>query len=59
MGTQPANSAGWRLKECRILSAAARRWLVNVFGKLIVEPRVISPASLRELFLFFRGTGLL
>jgi len=31
----------------------------NVFGKLIVKPRDISTASLWDLCLFIRGTGLL
>jgi len=31
----------------------------NVFGKLTVEPQDISPASVRDLCLFIRGTGLL
>ena len=31
----------------------------NVFGKLIVEPRDISTASVRDICLFVRGTGLL
>jgi len=31
----------------------------NVFGKLIVEPKDISTASVRDLCLFIQGTGLL
>jgi len=31
----------------------------NIFGKLNVEPRDISTASVRDLCLFIRGTGLL
>jgi len=31
----------------------------NVFGKLIVEPKDISTASVKGLCLFIRGTGLL
>jgi hypothetical protein len=31
----------------------------NVFGKLIAEPKDISTASVRDLCLFVRGTGLL
>jgi hypothetical protein len=30
----------------------------NVFGKLIAEPKDISTASVRDLCLFIRGTGL-
>jgi len=31
----------------------------NVFGRLIVEPKDISTASVRDLCLFIRGAGLL
>jgi hypothetical protein len=31
----------------------------NVFGKLFAEPKDISTASVRDLCLFIRGTGLL
>ena len=31
----------------------------SVFGKLIAEPKDISTASVRDLCLFIRGTGLL
>jgi hypothetical protein len=31
----------------------------NVFGRPFVEPKIISPASVRNLCLFIRGTGLL
>jgi hypothetical protein len=31
----------------------------NVFGKLFAEPKDISSASVRDLCLFIRGTGLL
>jgi hypothetical protein len=31
----------------------------NVFGKLLAEPKDISTASVRDLCLFIRGTGLL
>jgi len=34
MGIQPADSAGWRLKQCSILSAAARCWLVSAITSL-------------------------
>jgi hypothetical protein len=44
MRIHPADSAGWRLKQCSILSA---------------EPKDISTASVRDLCLFIRGTGLL
>jgi len=61
MGLFNGNPAGWRLKQCSILSAAARRWLVSaiVSGKLTVEPKDISTASVRDLCLSIRGTGLL
>jgi hypothetical protein len=62
MGIQPADSAGRKLKQCTILSAAARHWLVgnyNVFGNLFIEPKDISTASVRDLCLFIKGTGLL
>jgi len=29
MEIQPADSVGWRLKQCSVLFAAARRWLVS------------------------------
>jgi hypothetical protein len=35
------------------------RILYYVFGKLIAEPKDISTASVRDLCLFIRGTGLL
>jgi len=38
---------------------ALARQRYNVFGKLTVEPRDISSASVRDLCLFIRGTGLL
>ena len=34
MGIQHEDSAGWRLKQCSILSAAARRWLVSAITPL-------------------------
>jgi hypothetical protein len=40
---------------CEVL--ACQRY--NVFGKLIAEPTDISTASVRDLCLFIRGTGLL
>jgi hypothetical protein len=62
IGTQPADSAGWRRKQCSKLSAAARRWLVSAimsWGNLTVEPKDISTTSVRDLCLFIRGTRLL
>jgi hypothetical protein len=40
---------------CEVLA----RQRYNVFGKLIAEPKDISTASVRDLSLFIRGTGLL
>jgi hypothetical protein len=40
---------------CKVL--ACQRY--NVFGKLIAEPKDISTASVRDFYLFIRGTGLL
>jgi len=37
---------------------ALARQRYNVFGRLIVEPKDISTASVRDLCLFIRGTGL-
>jgi len=34
MGIQPADSAGRRLKQCSILFAAARHWLVSAITSL-------------------------
>jgi hypothetical protein len=62
MGIQPADSAGSRPKQCNILFTAARRWLVSgttFFGNLFVEPKEISTASVRDLYLYIKGTGLL
>jgi hypothetical protein len=42
---------------CCCEALACQRY--NVFGKLIVEPKDINKASLRDLCLFVRGTGLL
>jgi hypothetical protein len=39
--------------------AVLARQRYNVFGKLIAEPKDTSTASVRELCLFIRGTGLL
>jgi hypothetical protein len=61
MGIQPADSAGRRPKQCNILFAAARRWLVSdttFFGES-VEPKEISTASVRYLYLYIKGKGLL
>jgi len=38
---------------------ALARQHYNVFGKLTVKPKDISTASIRDLCLFIRGTGLL
>ena len=38
---------------------ALARQHYNVFGKLTVEPKDISTASLSDLCLFIQGTGLL
>jgi hypothetical protein len=38
---------------------ALARQRYNVFGKLTAEPKDISIASVRDLCLFIRGTGLL
>jgi hypothetical protein len=38
---------------------ALTRQRYNVFGRLIAEPKDISTASVRDLCLFIRGTGLL
>jgi len=38
---------------------ALARQRCNVFGKLTVEQKDITTASVREIFLFIRGTGLL
>jgi hypothetical protein len=40
---------------CEVLA----RQRYNVFGRLISEPKDISTASVRDLCLFIRGTGLL
>jgi hypothetical protein len=40
---------------CEVL--AGQRY--NVFGNLFVEPKGISTATIRDLCLFIRGTGLL
>jgi hypothetical protein len=38
---------------------ALARQRCNVLGRLIAEPKEISTASVRDLCLFIRGTGLL
>jgi hypothetical protein len=38
---------------------AMARWRIHVFGDSIVEPEVISTASVGLLCLFISGTGLL
>jgi hypothetical protein len=40
---------------CEVLA----RQRYNVFGKLFVEPKDIRTASVRDLCLYIRGTGLL
>jgi len=42
---------------CEVL--AHQRYEYNVFGNPLVEPKDISTASVRDLCLFIRGTGLL
>jgi hypothetical protein len=42
-----------------ICCEALVRQRYNVFGRLIAEPKDISTATVRELCLFIRGTGLL
>ena len=51
-----ADSVGWRLKQCSILFVAVR--LCLVFGELIIEPKDICTARVRELCHFIRDTGL-
>jgi hypothetical protein len=38
---------------------ALARQRYNIFGKLIAEPKDISTASVRDLCLFIRGSGLM
>jgi hypothetical protein len=38
---------------------ALARQRYNVFGKLIVAPKEISTASVKDLCLYIKGTGLL
>jgi hypothetical protein len=62
VGIHPADSAGWRLKQCSTSLAAARHWLdsaIIFFGKPLVEPKEISTASVRDLCLFIRDTGIM
>jgi hypothetical protein len=42
---------------CSCEALARQRY--NIFGRLIAEPKDISTASVRDLCLFIRGTGLL
>jgi hypothetical protein len=61
-GILPADSAGRRLKQHSISFAAARHWLVSAtmsLGIPFVEPKDISTASVRNVCLFIRVTGLL
>jgi hypothetical protein len=62
MEIQPEDFAGWRLETvkhitccCEVL--AHQRY--NFFGRLSAEPTDISTASIKDLCLFIRGTGLL
>ena len=59
--TQPADSAGWKSKQrniiCRCEALARQRY--NTFGVLTVAPKDVSKASVRDLCLFIRSTGLL
>jgi len=62
MGIQSVDFVGWRPKQCSTLFAVAEalaRQRYDVFGRLIVEPKDISTASVRDLCLFIRGAGLL
>jgi hypothetical protein len=38
---------------------ALARQRYNIFGRAFVEPKEISTASLRDLFLFIRDTGIM
>jgi hypothetical protein len=55
-----ADSSGRRLKQCSISSAAARRWFDSAAVSLgpFVEPKDISTASVRDLCLFVKETGV-
>jgi hypothetical protein len=46
---------------CRIICCceALARQRCKYFGKLFAEPKYISMASLKDLCLFVRGTGLM
>jgi hypothetical protein len=58
-GTLPAASAGRRPKQHSTLFAAAMaRQHYNVSGSLEVELTDIHTASVRDICLFIRGTGL-
>jgi len=62
MGIHLADSAGWRLKQCSTSYAVVSHWLVSVtvfWGELFVKPKEISTASVRDLCLSIRETGLL
>jgi hypothetical protein len=60
-GTPPADSADRRPKQCSIVChcEGMARWRFDVFVDSVVEPNDISTASVRNLCLFIRGTGLL
>ena len=44
---------------CLLLRGIGSSALYNAFGNPFVEPKDISTASVRDLCLFIRGTGLL
>jgi hypothetical protein len=54
MEIRPADFAGRRLKLYTIANV-----YYKYFGKLFAEPKDISMASLKDLCLFIRGTGLM
>jgi hypothetical protein len=58
MGIQPADFAGWRLKQCSIIICccemlAHQRY--NDFGKLFAEQKDVNTASVRDLCLYKRN----
>jgi ribonuclease HI len=52
---QEAETVQHIICRCEVMA----RWRFNVFGDLVVEPKDISTASVRDLCLFITGTGLL
>jgi hypothetical protein len=58
---QSADAAEWRQTVqhivCRREALAGQRY--DVFEKIIIEPKDISTASIRELCFFIRSAGLL